>query len=121
MNIGYHTRLDGENSKKISGGSFGGTFDKETVERLVSAHFRVRVKPSGRPVFVDSGGREVSLYITVDPGSTRLGIKALELDSIERQEAKEKAAELAKNQEKEIADLMANLSHAEIVARLKSI
>lgn len=37
MNIGYHTRLDGENSKKISGGSFGGSFDMETVERLVCA------------------------------------------------------------------------------------
>lgn len=76
-NIGYHTRLDGKNSVKVTGGSFGGSLDVETANRLVRSHFTVIVKPSGRPVFVDRGGREVSLYISVDPEITDKGIEAM--------------------------------------------
>lgn len=72
-NIGYHTRLDGNNTVKLTGGSFGGSFDIETVNRLVKSHFTVSVKNSGRLVFVDKTGREVSLYFTVDPQATEAG------------------------------------------------
>lgn len=75
--IGYHTRLDGNNTVKIVGGSFGGSFDIETINRLVKSQFSVRVKPSGRLVFVDKGDREVSLYFTVDPQVTDAGKLAL--------------------------------------------
>ena len=72
-NIGYHTRLYTDNTRKIVGGSFGGQIDAETVERLVNLHFEVFVKPSGRAVFVDQQGREVHLYLSVDPENTEKG------------------------------------------------
>lgn len=75
--IGYQTRLYGRNSVKVTGGIFGGALDLETVNRLVSAHFTVTVKPSGSLVFVDREGREVSLYLSVDPGMTDAGQIAL--------------------------------------------
>jgi hypothetical protein len=40
------------------------------VDRLVNCHFSVFIKASGRPVFVDGQGREVSLYLSIDPGMT---------------------------------------------------
>ena len=52
-NIGWHTRLYSDNKVKVSGGSFGGNIDQETVERLVKAWFTVNIKPSGAGVFVD--------------------------------------------------------------------
>ena len=76
-NIGYHTRLISDNTVKVVGGSFGGRFDIETANRLVKSHFSVAVKQSGRAVFVDKRGREVSLYFTVDAGETDAGKKAL--------------------------------------------
>lgn len=76
-NIGYHTRLYENNTIKCVGGSFGGSLDLQTANRLVKAHFTVTVKPSGTPVFVDRDGREVSLYITVDPTMTDAGKQAV--------------------------------------------
>lgn len=76
-NIGYHTRLHLNNTIKVCGGSFGGTLDIETANRLVNAHFSVTVKNSGRPVFVDREGREVALYISVDPETTDKGKVAM--------------------------------------------
>jgi hypothetical protein len=75
-NIGYHTRCRANNAVKISGGSFGGQFDMETVERLTRL-FTAKVLNSGRVVFVDRNGRECSLYITVDPEMTEIGKVAL--------------------------------------------
>ena len=69
-NIGYHTRLINNNASKVCGGSFGGALDLETANRLVNTHFNVIVKTSGTPVFVDREGREVSLYMSVDPSLT---------------------------------------------------
>lgn len=71
--IGYHTRLDSDNTTKVVGGSFGGAIDMETVERLVRAHFRVAAKSSGRLVFVDRSDREVTLYLRVAPEVTAAG------------------------------------------------
>ena len=76
-NIGYHTRAYNDNTTKLVGGSFGGKVDADTIERLVKSHFTVTVKPSGRAVFVDRSGREVSLYLTVDPSKTVAGREAL--------------------------------------------
>lgn len=75
--IGYHTRSYNNNSVKIVGGSFGGSIDMETVNRLVKSHFTVKVKPSGRAVFVDNKDREVSLYVSIDPSETDAGKLAL--------------------------------------------
>jgi hypothetical protein len=84
ITIGYHTRLYGQNSVKVTGGAFGGSLDLETANRLVKHHFTVIVKQSGTPVFVDREGREVTLYITVDPGSTEAGKLAIAADRAER-------------------------------------
>ncbi len=75
--IGYHTRSRVDNSIKFTGGSFGGEFDQLTINRLTRAHFKVIVKGSGTPVFVDRNGRECWLYVTVDPGTTEVGKEAL--------------------------------------------
>lgn len=99
-NIGYHTRLDNANSCKVTGGSFGGAVDQETVERLVNHHFSVRIKPSGRAVFVDKQDREVSLYITVDPLSTEKGKQALKEH---KTEANKKAYALSKCSQKSLS------------------
>ena len=70
--ISYHTRLDSDHRVKVTGGSRQGTYDQETVECLAS-EFTAVVKPSGRVVFVDSEGREVSLYIRIAPEDTKVG------------------------------------------------
>lgn len=117
-NIGYHTRLDSDNTKKIVGGSFGGSIDSETVERLVNSQFTVEVKPSGTPVFVDGQGRRVSLYLSVDVVSTAMGQAAMKAYHLERQAKEEAEDELVANREEEIDRLTSGLSHEEIVRRL---
>lgn len=96
--ICYHTRLSNDNTKKICGGSFSGQLDLDTANQLVSAHFTVAIKNSGRAVFVDREGREVSLYISVDPSDTIKGREAIAADRKERAireaEAAKKEAEL---------------------------
>lgn len=118
-NIGYHTRLYSDNRVKIQGGSFGGSLDMETAERLVKSWFTVIVKPSGTPVFVDREGREVSLYISVDARETDAGKAALKAWNAanEKAWAEQEAQEAAASEE--IDDLMEGLSHKEIVRRLK--
>lgn len=117
-NISYHTRLNSDNTVKVVGGSFGGQVDEDTIHRLTSRHFTVKIKPSGTPVFVDRSDREVNLYIAVDPKNTAIGKIAIEkhrieerqrLDELEKREAAEAAT---------ISDLMDKLTYEEIVARL---
>lgn len=117
-NIGFHTRLDKDNTRKIVGGSFGGSIDLETVNRLVSSHFEVKVKPSGSPVFVDSEGREVRLYLSVDADRTEKGIEALAAWRAERAQKEREEQERNDRESAEVADLMGDLSHEEIVRRL---
>lgn len=118
-NVGYHTRLDGNNTVKVVGGSFGGAISMETVNRLVRSHFTVVVKNSGRPVFVDKQMREVNLYLNVDAGSTEKGAEALKEWRAERvKQLAEEEAQEERNQE-EIDHLMEGLSHEEIVRRLR--
>lgn len=73
LNIGFHTRSVKDQAVKYTGGSFGGKFDMETINRLVRSHFNIKVKGSDRLVFVDQQGRECWLYVTVDPQDTELG------------------------------------------------
>lgn len=119
-NIGYHTRLYSDNTKKIVGGSFGGEVSQDTVERLVRSHFKVIIKPSGAGCFVDRNGREVSLYISVDPLKTEIG----KLASAERK--KEDAIRFKKEtaiQEKldsQLSDIMDSMTTEEIIAKLLS-
>jgi hypothetical protein len=113
-NIGYHTRQHGNNTIKVCGGSFGGQLDMETVNRLTQL-FSVEVLPSGTPVFVDRLGRRVSLYVTIDPGSTEKGKTALAVERLRREALQ--AIENAKAQQ--IEDLMSCLSTDEIIARLR--
>jgi len=88
-NIGYHTRLDRDNRVKIVGGSFGGTLCIDTANHLVNSHFEVKIKPSGRAVFVDREGREVSLYMSIDPDTTTKGkevIKAYQEEKFRKEQ-----------------------------------
>ena len=117
-NIGYHTRLYNDHTVKVVGGSFGGRIDQETVERLTRL-FDVKILPSGTPVFVDREGRMVRLYLSVDAWKTTKGIEAVKAWRKEQERAEKEAEELAERQEQEIADAMANLTHEEILERLK--
>jgi hypothetical protein len=113
-NIGYHTRLISNNSTKVCGGSFVGEIGAETVERLVKAHFTVKIKPSGCGVFIDREGREVSLYISVDPLKTEAGEQALKEDRARRiAEQEDEDVKIAA-----IDDLMAGMTADEILAKL---
>lgn len=115
--IGFHTRLYGQNSVKVTGGSFGGALDIDTANRLVSNHgFTVIVKPSGNPVFVDREGREVSLYFAIDPGATDKGKAALKADAIER----EAVAREEERKREEIESLLDGMSPDAALALLKS-
>lgn len=97
------------------GGSFGGSIDKETVERLVKAHFTVKIKPSGHAVFVDREDREVHLYLSVDPLKTSAGQAALK----EHRKLSAKIQELEDEKLREIEDLMSNMSADEILMKLQ--
>lgn len=114
-NIGYHTRLDSNNTVKLTGGSFGGSFDIETINRLVKSQFTVRVKPSGRVVFVDKEGREVSLYFSVDPETTEAG--KLALTEYRRELAQREQAEAQKMDR--VQALLDGMSADEILKRLE--
>ncbi len=116
-NIGYHTRRQSDGQKMV-GGSFGGSLDMDTANRLVNAHFSVAVKPSGRAVFVDREGREVSLYMSVDPDQTTKGIATLAAWRAEQAQKESQRAEQSQREQEQIADLMQNLSHDEIIRRL---
>lgn len=113
--ISYHTRANmGDN--KIMGGSFGGSFDLDTVNRMIKYHkYTVIVKPSGSPVFVDRDGREVNIYFHVDPRSTEAGKAALDQDAQRRLLLQQ--VEEAK--EREVNDLLSNMTNDEILERLR--
>lgn len=114
-NIGYHTRLDSNNTVKVTGGSFGGSVDQETIDRLVNAHFSIKIKPSGHAVFVDREGREVNLYLTVDPLKTEKGKQAKAVWNKEQSKLYEQEQE----KEKIVEDLLSNYSNDELIALLQ--
>lgn len=118
-NIGYHTRLYSDNTRKVVGGSFGGSIDIETVNRLVKSHFSVVVKNSGTPVFVDKEGREVTLYLSVDAGKTEKGELAMRAWRAELAKQTADEEHRREHQQDEIDQLMEGLSHEEIVRRLR--
>lgn len=112
--INYHTRgaMTGD---KVMGGSFGGAFDMDTVNRLIRQHtYQVVVKPSGNPVFVDVVGREVNIYFSVDPRMTDAGKASLDADRQKRLAAQ--VQEEAK--ERRVNELIANMSTEELLERL---
>ena len=120
-NIGFHTRLYSDNTTKVCGGSFGGSLDLQTANRLITIHrYEVIVKPSGTPVFVDREGREVSLYFKVDPAMTTKGREVINTWRENRAREMEEAERLAELQKEELDDVMAGLTHDEIIRRLKS-
>lgn len=117
-NICFHTRLQGTD-QKTTGGTFRGSIDQETVERLAKAWFTVEVTPTGRPVFVDKQGRRVSAYVYIDPADTEIGRKALndwraEKNARQRELEKQEAAQQA-----ELEELMDGMTHEEIIRKLK--
>lgn len=118
-NIGYHTRLRADHTVKVSGGSFGGSLDMETINRLVNSSFDVVITNSGHPVLVDRGGREVRLYISVDVDTTDKGIATLKTWRVEQQKLEKEREAKAREEQEELEGLLNGLSHEEIVRRLK--
>jgi len=119
-NIGWHTRSYQDNTQKLSGGSFGGDFSLQTVERLTKVFFTVRIRPGGFATFVDRSGRDVSLYFKVDPESTTLGQEARAKWNVEQLSLMAAREKLEAEQRREVEDLMDGLSHEEIVRRLSN-
>lgn len=116
-NICYHTRLHGDQTVKVVGGTFTGTFSAETIEHLVNNYFDVYIYPSsGNPVFIDKQGRKVSLYISVDPLSTEKGKAAL----AEHNKMKLAAAKQEQEEDDEIERLLAGMSNEEKLRRLRN-
>lgn len=115
-NIGYHTRLISNPTVKVTGGVFGGDISMDTVERLVKAHFSVKILESGQARFVDKKDREVYLYISVDPLSTAAGKEALTEYRKERQRKQED--EVRKREE--IESILDGMTLDEILAKLRS-
>ena len=117
-NIGYHTRLASDNTRKIVGGSFDGAIDMDTVNRLVSSQFTIAFK-NRHPYFVDSAGRQVTLYISVDVRATTKGQEAIKAERAEREKEYSAARVITEKQQQEIEELMNSLSNEEIIKRLK--
>lgn len=115
-NIGYHTRLFSDPTVKVIGGSFGGDISMKTVDRLVEAHFSVKIPESGQARFVDKAGREVWLYMTIDPLSTSVGKEAMNEYWKERQLKKEDED----RKREEIETLLEGMTPDEILAKLRS-
>lgn len=120
-NICFHTRAaSGENvGQKLTGGSFGGAIDQDTVERITRL-FDVKIKPSGNPVFVDREGREVNLYFNIDPKNTEKGKAALKSYQLEQARLWEEEQALRDKQQEELNDLLSKYSHEEIIRRLSN-
>ena len=115
-NIGYHTRLI-NTGEKVCGGSFGGKVDQETIDRLVNSFFSVKINVSGRPVFIDRCGREVHLYLHVDPETTEKGEAAVAARLRDKEVRERREASIRD----EIASLMTELSPDEILKRLRRL
>jgi len=113
-NIGYHARLVSDNTVKTVGGSFGGSFDLATVNRLVNNHFTVEVTPSGRAVFVDRRGRRVSLYVSVDADTTEAGRAAL----LEYRKVELEAERKEEEKREQLRDLLDSMGIEEALKRL---
>lgn len=105
---------------KVTGGMFGGDFSQDTADRLAGRFFTVRVTHTGTPVFVDDRGREVTLYMTVDPARSPAGLKALAAYHADRAAAQKLADEQEARYKAEIETLLDELSPAEAIRRLKS-
>ena len=117
-NIAWHTRLLSDNTQKIVGGSFGGEVSIDTANRLVNSHFTVVVKNSGRSVFVDREGREVTLYIVVNPEITDKGKAAIAQYQIEKKKQDYETQKREQENQNRIESLMEGLSSEEIIKRL---
>lgn len=115
-NIGYHTRLI-NTDEKVVGGIFGGRIDQETVERLTRL-FTVEILPSGTPMFVDSVGRPVRLYLTVDPGKTEKGKEAVRKWNEERLREQMEREAKQEEQDTHLATLLSKFTYEEAVKRL---
>lgn len=114
--IGYQLREYGNDSNKLVGGSFGGSIDLETIDRLVGAHLDVITLPSGNLCFADKQGRKVTLKINVDPIFTAKGKAEQAANDAKLAQAYAKAEEL----EQKANDLMRGLSWEEIIRKLEA-
>lgn len=92
----------------------------ETVNRLVNNNFTVSIRPSGSPVFADKEGRNVNLYLYIDPDETEKGKTTRLSYELAKEQERERQCELEKHQQEEIENLTASLSHEEIIRRLKA-
>ncbi len=113
--VSYQTRLYGDDNYKVIGGSFDGAINLETVNQFVNSRFSIVVKKNGKPVFVDSKGREVTFYLSVDPSTSEKGAKAIKDSRAELAKQAKEAENRRKLEQDEIDKLLSCLSHDDIV------
>lgn len=114
----YHSRLFAHHPTKVVGGSITADSLDDAADYLVSQH-TVTVKPSGRAIFVDREGREVNLYLSIEPAETAKGQAALRADREERELAERIRAEHEAAQQLELAELLRAIDTEEAIRRLK--
>ena len=118
-NIVYHTRLYAT-GEKVVGGSFSGSLDFDTVNRLVNSHFNVIIKTSGNPTFVDKDLREVNLYFNILPNMSEKGKTAIAKYNYDIRLREDKRKEKEDNRKEKIENLINNMSDDELLDRLQS-
>lgn len=116
-NIGYNIRARAT-GEKLSGGSFGGTFGLDTVQRLVSSQLTVKVN-NGQCFFIDRNGAPCRLYIHVDAESTEAGKEALKQWRITKALQDEEDRRKEQAEKEELETLMNSMSHEDIIKALK--
>lgn len=110
----YYNIRDSLTGEKLSGGSFSGELNQDTVDRLVAGRLSVVVSQSGDPFFINNKGRRVSLYIGISPAETTAGRLAL-ADYRDKEEARVKAE---RQRERDLQALLDGMSTDEAIALL---
>lgn len=100
-------------------GSFGGSLDMDTVDRLVNRQLSVEIQPSGRACFVDREGRKVALWVNADPDITEKGKQArAEWALLERRKAEEQK-KLQEELDNELEELVDRIGAEEVLKWLR--
>lgn len=118
LTISYHTHLINGDGVGDSG-VFSGDFSINTVDRLVSQNFEVKISPAGLMTYVDSYGREVYLYVYAPPEETTKGKEALTRWRDTMYAKAERVEQVLKAQREELQEALDSLPHEEIMRRLK--
>lgn len=99
----YHARLAENNTVKTVGGTITAETLDQAAEQICAGKrgFTLRAKSGGRVTFVDSRGREVRVYLSIDPVVSPQGRAALaEFNAAEEKRRREVIAQEKEKQSK---------------------